>query len=298
MERLIAGATVVTMDPERRVLPGAAIALHDDRIAAVGSAADLARANPGAERLEAAGMVAFPGFVNLHTHTSLTVLRGRAEDLGGDSLYGQMFPLRDMLGPDQRYALGMLGLSESVRFGSTTSVENYAGTAHVARAAERLGVRAVISETVNDAVLTRVRQGSYTFSEEQGERQLAAGVALVEAWHGKAKGRILCHMSAHAPDTCSSEILQRVKEEAQRLGVGITIHLAQTAEEVAQVERMHGCRSVELLDRLGFLGPEVVAGHCIHVNQAEIEILGRTRTAVSHNAAINAKRGKIAPVWL
>lgn len=297
MPRLIVGATVVTMDPERRVLPDGAIAIEGDRIAAVGERGALEAAYPTAERLDATGMVAFPGFVNIHTHTMLTVLRGRAEDLGADSLYGQMYPLRSLLGPSERGALGLLGLVESVRFGSTTTLENFVGLADLAPAAERLGARVVLSETVNDAVLPRIRTGAYSFSAEQGERQLAAALALADRWHGRADGRIQVIMAAHAPDTCSPELLLRVKAEARRRGLPVTLHLAQTEQEVQQVERRHGCRSVELLDRIGFLGPDVIAAHCIQVTDAEIALLGRAGITVAHCAAIAAKRGRTARVW-
>jgi 5-methylthioadenosine/S-adenosylhomocysteine deaminase len=90
--------------------------------------------------------------------------------------------------------------------------------------------------------------------------------------------------------------LEEIRSLAEKMNVGITIHIAQSPGEVEQVIKREGKRPVEYLDSVGFLGPRVIGGHCVHLSQAEIDILGRTRTQVSHNAAINARRGFIAPI--
>jgi 5-methylthioadenosine/S-adenosylhomocysteine deaminase len=287
---------VVVGDAERTVYnEGAAIAIDGDRIAAVGKSDDIAIQYPDAEVLDLRGKIAFPGFVNLHTHTVLTVLRGLAEDQGPHSLYGQMYPMKSVIQDEHRYALGMLGSVDTLRSGTTTMVENYQGSTAVAPAVQKLGIRGVISEVANDAVMVNIRRGRYEFSEEQGERQLQAVADLVETWHGADNGRITCQVSAHAPDTCSREMLQKVIALGEKYDVGLHIHLAQTQPEVAQVQAREGMRSVEFLDSVGFLGPRTVAAHCVFINANEIQLLGRSRTSIAHNSLMNARRGKAAP---
>ena len=109
-------------------------------------------------------------------------------------------------------------------------------------------------------------------------------------------GRIRCHLGPHAPDTCSPRLLLEIKALAEKMDLGITMHIAQSSGEVEQVLKREGKRPAEYLEAVGFLGPRVIGGHCVHLSAAEIEILGRTRTHVSHNAAINARRGFIAPI--
>lgn len=293
--QIIDGGGVVTGDAQRTIHDQAAIAIDGDRIAAIGASDEIRRQYPDAEIIDARGKVAFPGFVNLHTHTILTILRGRSEDLGGASLYGQMYPMKKVLNSDHRYALGMLGSVEALRCGTTTLVENYEGATDVAPAVQQLGIRAVLSENANDASMLTIRQGRYEFSDEQGEQQLQAGIDLVEKWHGAENGRIMCQLAAHAPDTCSRGLLERIVQLAEERDLGLHIHLAQTAEEVAQVELREGMRSVEFLETTGFLGPRTVAAHCIHIQPNEVQLIGQSGTNVAHNAVINAKRGKIAP---
>jgi len=287
---------VVTVDPERTVHKEASIAIDAGRIATIGAPDDIARQYPEAETIDMAGKIAFPGFINIHTHTVLTILRGLAEDQGGNSLYGQMYPMKSILTPEDRYTLGMLGCVEALRFGTTTITENYEGATDVAPAIQKLGMRGVLSENVNDAVMLEIRRGRYEFSEEQGERQLQTAVDLVERWHGAEDGRILCQMAAHAPDTCSRAILERIRDIAEQRNLGLHIHIAQTQREVDQVELREGMRSVEFLHSAGFLGPRTIGAHCVFIRPNEIQMLGQTGTTVAHNALINAKRGKVAPV--
>ena len=289
--------TVVTVDPNRTIYQNGAIAWDESgTLVAVGLSDDLCASYPDATVTDATGKVAFPGFVNVHTHTVLTMLRGLAEDLGPHSLYGQMFPMKSILTPEDRYTMGLLGCVEGLRFGTTTITENYEGSTDVAPAIEQLGMRGVISEIVNDVVMTDIRRGIYRFSEEQADHQLQRSLDQIETWHGAADGRIICQVSAHAPDTCSREVLQRMVDISEERDLGRHIHLAQTPNEVSQVELLHGMRSAELLDATGFLSPRTIAAHCIHIQPHEIEMIGRSGTTIAHCAVINGKRGKAAPI--
>jgi 5-methylthioadenosine/S-adenosylhomocysteine deaminase len=183
-----------------------------------------------------------------------------------------------------------------VKSGSTTIVDNFSHMADIAPAVEQSGLRGIVSEIVNDADLLEIRRGNYRFDPKIGEALLKKNVDLVEKWHGRGDGRMRCHFGPHAPDTCSSWLLKEIKALAEKMDLGITIHIAQSPGEVAQVVSREGKRPVEYLEAADFLGPRVIGGHCVHLDQKEIDILGRTGTHVSHNAAINARRGFIAPI--
>ena len=294
--RILDNCGVVTNDSSRLIHnEGAAIAIDRDRIVAIGTAEEIRDQYPNAERIDMTGKIAFPGFVNSHTHTVLTVLRGLAEDQGPHSLYGQMYPMKTVIEDQHRHALGMLGSVDTLRSGTTTMVENYEGSTAVAPAAEKLGIRAVISEVANDAVMVNIRRGRYEFSEEQGQEQLDAVEAHIKNWHGAANGRITTQASAHAPDTCSRDLLRKVIDIAEKHDVGLHIHLAQTPREVQQVQQREGMGSVEFLHSVGFLGPQLIAAHCVYINPREIQLLGKSGTTVAHNALMNGRRGKVAP---
>jgi 5-methylthioadenosine/S-adenosylhomocysteine deaminase len=287
---------IVVGDRERTVHnDGIAIAVDGDRIAAIGTSDEIRARYSDAEVLDMWGKIAFPGFVNTHTHTVLTGLRGLAEDQGPHSLYGQMYPMKSIITDEHRYALGMLGAVDSLRSGTTTLVENYQGATAVAPAVQKLGIRAVLSDTANDAVMVAIRRGRYEFSAEQGEAQLQAGVSLVEKWHGAENGRITCQLSAHAPDTCSREFTERIVRLAEQYDVGLHVHCAQTPQEVEQVRARENQTPVEFLESTGYLGPRTIAAHCVHLTPTDLQTLGRTRTNIAHNSLINARRGKWAP---
>src|ERR1700741_1283979 len=93
MDALITDSLVMTCDASRRVIEHGAVAVRGDRIAAVGPSAELERQHPEPPRITGRGPATLPGFINAHTHTALTVLRGSIEDFDGDVIYGYMSPV-------------------------------------------------------------------------------------------------------------------------------------------------------------------------------------------------------------
>jgi 5-methylthioadenosine/S-adenosylhomocysteine deaminase len=296
MDLLIHGGMIVTMNPEGKIWKKGALMIRGDRIQDLGDEDDLLKSYPDTPKMDGAGKAVLPGLVNLHTHTVLTVLRGVAEDAGIKSIYEQMMPMTDLMTPEDRYTMGLLGALEALKSGATTIVDNFSHMADIVPAVAESGLRAVVSEIVNDADLLEIRKGIYRFDAGIGEALLKKNVDLIEKWHGRENGRIRCHLGPHAPDTCSPRLLGEIKALAEKMDLGITIHIAQSPGEVEQVLKREGKRPVEYLDEAGFLGPRVIGGHCVHLSPSEIEILGRTHTHVAHNAAINARRGFIAPI--
>ena len=295
VDLLITGGMVVTMDPGRRVIERGAVAVNHNRIVAVGTAEELEFLYTATRYMQASGRMILPGFVNLHSHTALAVIKGIAEDKGSASLYGLMMPVQHVMTEEDVYHMTILGMCELVRFGTTTVVENYHKMDAVAQAAERIGIRAFLSETIADADLLAVETQGYKFDSSRIDQGLKRSADFADRWHGKAEGRIRVQFSPHACDTCSPELLKAVGQEARRRGLGITMHVAQRTGEVAQVQKAHGCGSVELLERTGLLGPDLIAAHAIYLSDREIGLMASTQTAMSHNAAINSKRGRVAP---
>jgi 5-methylthioadenosine/S-adenosylhomocysteine deaminase len=89
----------------------------------------------------------------------------------------------------------------------------------------------------------------------------------------------------------------KVKELAERYKVGIHIHLSETRDEVKQMTEKYGKLPLEHLDSIGFLGPEVLAAHCVWLTEHEIKLLHRREVKPVHNPVSNMKLGSgIAPV--
>lgn len=294
---LLTHGLVVTMNGEREILEDGAVAISGNKIVSVGLTKLLETQVSAKRVINMKGKMVLPGFINAHSHTVLTVLRGVAEDKGDQALYGIMAPTNKILNENREmiYSLSTLGFSELVKFGSTTVVENHRHMAHIAPAAVDIGVRAVLSEISNDADLPKIFYGEYHYSPTIGDESLQRAIDLVENWNGKAGGRITCQLSPHAPDTCSPEFLRRIGEEARRLNVGMTAHVGQKKIETEQVKKMWGCGSVEALAEAGILGPDFIGAHCVLITPEEVELMAKTGATISHNPAINAKRGNIAP---
>jgi len=102
--------------------------------------------------------------------------------------------------------------------------------------------------------------------------------------------------AAALAETSSPELLRAVRDFAEAHDLGYTIHLSQSTAEVDFMVRHHGLRPPAFLDKAGFLGPRLFAAHCRYVDEADIALLGRTGTIISHQAAMAANRGVIPPI--
>jgi cytosine/adenosine deaminase-related metal-dependent hydrolase len=119
---------------------------------------------------------------------------------------------------------------------------------------------------------------------------------LFTAWHGAQQGRISVFPAAALAETSSPELLQGVRAFADKHQLGYTIHLSQSRAEVDFMVRHHGMTPPAFLNTHGFLGPRLFAAHCRYVDDADIALLGRSGTIVSHQAAMAANRGVIPPI--
>jgi cytosine/adenosine deaminase-related metal-dependent hydrolase len=119
---------------------------------------------------------------------------------------------------------------------------------------------------------------------------------LFSKWHGANQGRITVFPAAALAETSSPELLQAVRAFAEKHDLGYTIHLSQSRAEVDFMRKHHGITPPAFLHKHGFLGPRLFAAHCRYVDDADIKLLGDTRTIVSHQAGMAANRGVIPPI--
>ena len=133
--------------------------------------------------------------------------------------------------------------------------------------------------------------------QEQTAQSIAESVELLEAWHGKANGRIRYCFAPRFAVSCTRELLEKVAELARARGVMIHTHASENRTECAMVEAETGLRNINYLDSVGVTGPHVALAHCVHLTNDEIRILKTTGTNVTHCPSSNLKLGSgIAPV--
>ena len=296
MTTVIKNATIVTGNPGRTILYGAAIAIDADKIVAVGPTPEVLAGYPGAEQVEGAGKAVFPGLVNCHTHLLATTDRGIQEDFGFPSTLRFPITARSLLTQEEQQVMAVLGALEAIRSGTTCLLEISAGVQGYAQSLEQTGLRLVLADNLNDVDEAKTRDGLFEFLPARLDQGLQRSADLIGTWHGKGDGRVSCFMAPHAPETCSPALLQRSREMAESYGVGYTIHLSQSPNEIEAVMRARGVAPTQYLFANDFLGPKLVVAHCRYVNSSEIALLGRAGVGVSNNPAIAARRGAAAPV--
>ena len=258
--------------------------IKDDLIAEISDEIDETNVD---KIIDAEGKILLPGLVNTHTHLSMTLFRGLADDLSLDSwLNDHIWPMEANLNGDYCYIGALLGAVELIKSGTTTFSDMYFYMEDVARAVEEAGIRAVLS------------YGMIDFGDaERRENEIKENLTLFENCNGMADGRIKVFFGPHSPYTASEELLVKVRELADEYGMGIHIHVSETQKEINDVSEEKGLRPFEYLDKIGLLGSDVVAAHSVWLSDEEIEIIKKNDVKVSHNPCSNMKLASgIAPV--
>ena len=258
--------------------------IKNDKIAEIGTDIDESNVD---KVIDAKGKILLPGFVNTHTHLSMTLFRGLADDLSLDSwLNDNIWPMEANLTSEYCYIGALLGAIELIKSGTTTFSDMYFYMEDVAKAVEESGIRAVLS------------YGMIDFGDdEKREHEIKENIALFEKCNGMADGRIKVFFGPHSPYTASKDLLEDVRWLANEYNTGIHIHVSETQKEINDSLEAHDLRPFEYLDSIGFLGPDVVAAHSVWLSHNEIEIIKRNNVKISHNPCSNMKLASgIAPI--
>lgn len=292
---LLTDLTIITVDADMRVVEHAALGVTAGRIAWIGTMQALPADAVAARRLSLPGRVLTPGFVNVHTHAILTMVRGVAEDLGFAPAYTPGIPHGHDVTPEEAVALARLGAVEALLFGSTLINDTYVHADLTLPAMAGLGGRIYSCGRIHDADFSLIGDGRWEHHREIGERTLGEALALADRWHGKFEGRAGVQLSAHAPDTCSDALLRDIADVSRQRGLRVNTHLAQSRKEVAQVLHRSGRTPPQLLEEMGLLNDQLLAAHCLFMDDADIARCGRAGIHVAHIPKGNATGGTMAP---
>ena len=292
---VLRGATLLTVNDAEPLVEDGVIAICGDRLAFVGPASAAPPTLVATRTLDVRGRVITPGFVNVHTHAILTMARGKAEDMGFAPAYTPGVPKGSDVGVDEAIALARLGALEALIFGSALINDTYVHAAATVAPMAEVGVRVTTCGRIHDVDFTVVADGRWEHDERIGTRTLDEALALAEAWHGKADGRIGVQLSPHAVDTCSYALLRRVAEASWQFELRVNTHLAQSQIEVERVRARSGRSPAEVLDAAGLLNDRLIAAHCIFLSEQDIARVGKAAVTVAHVPKGNATGGMVAP---
>jgi cytosine/adenosine deaminase-related metal-dependent hydrolase len=278
---------VVTLDGERRIIQDGSILVEGQRISRVGKAAELADA-PADRAIDARHLLVTPGFVNGHMHVSYAhAVRGIfPDDLGSPLPY--VFRLQMAMTEEEEYYTTLLGLVELLKGGTVGFVDPGSTKFPDAclQAYEDAGIRVILGECVAD------REAPFPLPRYGTEEAIARTASFVRKWDGRLHGRIRAWAMPFSPETCSADLLGGLKRLADEHGTGLTLHHGSGPEARRESLARYGLRPTEYLESNGVLGPNVLLSHVLGLDDAEIECLARTGTAVAMCPVTAAKGAK------
>jgi 5-methylthioadenosine/S-adenosylhomocysteine deaminase len=278
---IVSGGTVVTVDAAGRVLAPGAVAIEGRDIVAVDTPGAIAGRFRAVERIDTTGQVVMPGLVNTHTHAPMVLYRGLADDLAlMEWLEKYIFPAEAKTVSPAFVRVGTrLAALEMIQSGTTTFADMYYFEEEIARAAKEAGLRGVLGQTIIQFPVADAKTP---------EEALARAERFIRQWKGD--DLIVPALAPHAMYTLEAGTLKAVRALADREGVPILIHLAETEDEVKTSQERHKRSPTQYLDSLGFWeGAPTLAAHAVWLTDADIQILRRRGVGVSHNPESNMK---------
>jgi 5-methylthioadenosine/S-adenosylhomocysteine deaminase len=287
IDLLITNATVVPMDEGRTVLTHASIAVARGQIIEIGETASVDHRYSADRTIDGSQFVAIPGLINAHNHLFQALCRGLGDghDLSTWAARA-IWPIAPLLDKAACRVAASLACIEMIESGTTTVVDSHYLHAvpdaqdGVAEGCLAAGIRTILGRAAMD---TGPVPAAFLAPADACVR---ATELFIERWNGKSN-LLFARPEAMNELTASSQLIRGLSRVARTAGVGFHMHVSEERSRPDRIERETGFRTVEYLDRLGVLGPEVVLAHCVWLNDKEKALLATTGTNVVHNPISN-----------
>jgi len=280
VDTIIDARWVIPVEPSGLVLDRHSIAIGDGRILAIAPTDQLHASCDGASHVVLPSHALIPGLVNLHTHGAMTLLRGYGDDVTlMEWLRNYIWPVETrFMSPAFVRDGTMLACAEMLRSGITCFNDMYFFPESAAEAAVACGMRAAIGMIV-------IEMPSPYASDAHD--YLAKGLATRDALRDEPL--LSFCLAPHAPYTVSDATLERVAVYAAELDVPVHTHVHESEDEIRDSLTHHGVRPLARLERLGLLGPGLIAVHAIHLEPHELALLAQYGSSVAHCPSSNLK---------
>lgn len=229
------------------------------------------------EVVDCAGKVAVPGFVNMHTHAGMALMRGIGEDVAFHEWLDDIWRIESLIDEEFVYHATKVACVEMIKTGTTTFNDQYWHMSMAYKAASEMGLRSALSYVICDR--------NDSAEAERQKQECAEMYELSRSWNGL----VLFTIAVHAIYSVSEPMILWAAEFARKRNLKLHIHLSETQKEVEDCFAQHGVSPVEYLDSLGVLGPDVIAAHTLWLSEHDVEILGRRGVTCVHNINSNLK---------
>lgn len=269
------------------------------------------------EVINGAGCIAIPGLINAHTHAHNNLTKGLADNWTLEDLRSWGLALFLNRLPEDQYLSAAIGAIEMLKTGCTAAYDQFVavpthtdeGVAAVVQAYRDVGMRVVLAPAISDIVFYRavpglleilppdIRSEVERFRPASAQALVRISRTAIERWHGAADGRITISTAPVIPGECTEELMQGCLALVREFGVGLHTHLAETKIQALAAERRWGRSIVAHLEKAEVLGPHLVGGHGVWIDDADIRRLADRGAMIAHNPASNLKLGSgIAPI--
>lgn len=271
MKTLLKNATIIPMTKDEYFFQGD-ILIEDEKISYIGPNYDGAYD----DIKDASSFIALPGFVNSHTHLSMTLMRNYKDSQENlQAWLSEIFPIEDKLNEDDIYYGSLNGIAELIKGGTTTFADMYFQQWKTVEAVIESGIRACIGQTFFGSVddtNNRIENNYPKIVKQANNNEL-----------------ITIHAAPHAIYTCTKETYKRVIEFSKENNMYINTHLSETQKEVDDCIKQTGLRPVHYLDSIGVFSRPTYVAHGIYFDDSELEILKKRNVSVVHNPSSNCK---------
>ena len=270
------------MNERMEVLFGAFIGIRDGKIAHIGKEAPK---EPPKAIIDGTGMVAMPGLINCHTHLGATALRGYLDDTPRKEALEILLSKEDKLDRRSARASALLGIAESLRFGTTSVSDLYYYPDATAEAAQEAGIKANVALSAYRFV---DENEDFDFDTDEQCREVCR---VTEKWHGADDGLIRVDAGIYAEYTSNYRLWEGLSSYAAEKGLGFQLHLAQTPEETDSCLDRTGLTPAHLLACHGVLGENACAAGCEALSPEDRTLLGKKKLSVVSTPVASAKAG-------
>ena len=280
MKTLLKNAYIVTMDPDKGVYTRGYVIVENDRIAAVASGE--APAGEYNEVIDCDGKIVMPSFVNTHVHTSQQLGRGLGDDVNLLTwLHDRIWPYESNMTEDDSYVSTLLCCAEQIKAGCTLFAEPGGQfVSGMARGVTEAGIRGKLANSIMDCGEGLPKNWVHSTDEE-----IARTVEDIKNFHNTADGRVQVWFGLRTIFNNTDELILRSKEEADKYGVGVHMHVAEVKDEVEYLKAKIGVQTVTHLNDLGVLDRNFLAVHTVWLTNDEVLMFKEHDVKVSHNPA-------------